>query len=80
MRNTEFFQQLEQFFGVKGTKVLGFGKSGLAQSIYAEVKQFRLNTPARPVQRAELGGPGAAKAGQSASKDCEGGGSRSDGD
>jgi hypothetical protein len=37
--------QLEEFFGLKGTKVLGFEKSGLAQSIYAEMKQYRLNKP-----------------------------------
>jgi hypothetical protein len=37
--------ELEQFFGVKGTKVIGFQKSGLAQSIYAELKQHRLNKP-----------------------------------
>ena len=36
---------LEQFFGVKATKVIGFQKSGLAQSIYAELKQHRLNKP-----------------------------------
>jgi hypothetical protein len=39
--------QLEQWFGVKGTKVIGFEKSGLAQSIYAELKQHRLNKPGR---------------------------------
>jgi hypothetical protein len=38
--------ELEQFFGLKGTKVIGFEKSGLAQSIYAELKQHRLNKPA----------------------------------
>lgn len=38
--------ELEQYFGVKGTKVIGFQKSGLAQSIYAELKQHRLNKPA----------------------------------
>ena len=37
---------LEKFFAVKGTKVLGFTKSGLAQSIYAELKQHRINKPA----------------------------------
>jgi hypothetical protein len=37
--------ELEQFFGVKGTKLIGFQKSGLAQSIYAELKQHRLNKP-----------------------------------
>jgi len=41
-------QELQQFFGLKGTKVIGFQKSGLAQSIYAELKQHRLNKPAKP--------------------------------
>jgi len=36
---------LEQFFGVKAAKVIGFQKSGLAQSIYAELKEHRLNKP-----------------------------------
>jgi hypothetical protein len=45
--------ELEQFFGVKGTKVIGFEKSGLAQSIYAELKQHRLN---KPVARGKEGG------------------------
>ena len=40
--------ELEQFFGVKGAKVIGFQKSGLAQSVYAELKQHRLNKPAKP--------------------------------
>jgi hypothetical protein len=40
--------ELEQFFGLKGSKVIGFAKSGLAQSIYAELKQHRLNKPAKP--------------------------------
>ena len=39
--------ELEQFFGVKGTKVIGFEKSGLAQSVYAELKQYRLNKPVK---------------------------------
>ena len=38
----------EKFFAVKGAKAIGFTKSGLAQSIYAELKSFRLNKP--PVQ------------------------------
>jgi hypothetical protein len=37
--------ELQEFFGVKGAKVLGFQKSTLAQSIYAEMKQHRLNSP-----------------------------------
>jgi hypothetical protein len=35
----------EKFFAVKGAKAIGFTKSGLAQSIYAELKSFRLNKP-----------------------------------
>ena len=37
---------LEQHFGVREAKVVGFAKSGLAQSIYAELKAYRLNKPA----------------------------------
>lgn len=37
---------LQTFFGVKNAKVVGFKKSGLAQSIYAELKQYRLNKSA----------------------------------
>ena len=40
--------ELERFFGLKGTKVIGFEKSGLAQSVYAELKQHRLNKPVKP--------------------------------
>jgi len=36
---------LEKFFGLKSTKVVGFAKSGLAQSIYAELKAHRINQP-----------------------------------
>ena len=39
---------LEKFFGVKGAKTIGFGKSGLAQSIYAELKEHRINQPVAP--------------------------------
>jgi len=35
----------EKFFAVKGAKAIGFTKSGLAQSIYAELKAYRLNKP-----------------------------------
>ena len=41
-------EELERFFGLKGTKVIGFEKSGLAQSVYAELKEHRLNKPAKP--------------------------------
>ena len=36
---------LEKFFVIKGAKVIGFAKSGLAQSIYAELKEHRINRP-----------------------------------
>jgi hypothetical protein len=39
-------KDLQAFFGFKGTKVVGFAKSDLAQSIYAELKQYRINSPA----------------------------------
>jgi hypothetical protein len=35
----------ERFFAVKGAKAVGFTKSGLAQSIYAELKAHRINKP-----------------------------------
>src|SRR5438552_7550113 len=38
-------EELEKHFGAKGAKVVGFAKSGLAQSIYAELKQHRINKP-----------------------------------
>jgi hypothetical protein len=38
--------ELEKLFGIKGAKVVGFSKSGLAQSIYAEMKEHRINQPA----------------------------------
>ena len=36
---------LESFFGIKGAKAIGFEKSGLAQSLYAELREFRINQP-----------------------------------
>jgi hypothetical protein len=39
---------LETFFNVRGAKAVGFAKSGLAQSIYAELKPYRINAPAHP--------------------------------
>jgi hypothetical protein len=38
-------EDLDTHFGIKGAKVLGFAKSGLAQSIYAELKEHRVNKP-----------------------------------
>jgi len=37
--------EIEKFFDIRGAKVVGFEKSGLAQSIYAELKEHRINRP-----------------------------------
>jgi len=37
--------ELDTHFGIKGAKVIGFAKSNLAQSIYAEMKESRINQP-----------------------------------
>jgi hypothetical protein len=41
---------LEKHFGLKGAKAVGFRKSGLAQSIYAELKEHRINKPVTPTK------------------------------
>ena len=41
-------EELEKLFGIKGAKVIGFEKSGLAQSLYAELKEHRINMPVVP--------------------------------
>jgi hypothetical protein len=46
-------EELEKFFGVKGAKVVGFQKSGLAQSIYAGLKQHRINKPMNPAAQSK---------------------------
>lgn len=51
---------LEKHFAVKGAKVVGFQKSGLAQSIYAELKEFRINKPV-PGSNSEKSGAGEAR-------------------
>ncbi len=45
---------LEQFFGIKGAKVVGFQKSDLAQSIYGELKERRINQPINPSKGEQL--------------------------
>jgi hypothetical protein len=42
---------LERFFGLTGTKVIGFEKSALAKSIYAGLKEHRINRPVWPNER-----------------------------
>jgi hypothetical protein len=39
-------EDLEKHFAIRGAKVIGFAKSTLASSIYAELKEYRLNKPA----------------------------------
>ena len=58
---------LEKFFSIKGAKVIGFAKSGLAQSIYAELKEHRIN---QPVARSKpAGSPPTPPSGRKASPD-----------
>ena len=38
-------EDLETFFGLTGTKVIGFRKSDLAKSLYSSLKPFRINKP-----------------------------------
>jgi hypothetical protein len=51
---------LEKFFNAKGAKAVGFLKSGLAQSIYAELKEHRLNKPPHVPTPPKSGKPPAA--------------------
>jgi hypothetical protein len=44
-------KELEKLLGIKGAKVIGFEKSGLAQSLYAELKAHRINRPVEPSKR-----------------------------
>ena len=38
----------ERLFKIQGAKAVGFAKSDLAKSIYAELKAYRLNQPLHP--------------------------------
>ena len=49
-------EELEKLIGGKGAKVIGFEKSGLAQSLYAEMKQYRINRPVAQSGRREDAG------------------------
>lgn len=44
---------LERLFNVRGAKAIGFAKAGLAQSIYAELKPWRINQPSASQKRSE---------------------------
>lgn len=41
----------ERLFKVKGAKTVGFAKSELAKSIYAELKSFRINQPVNAAKK-----------------------------
>ena len=43
--------ELHDFFALNGVKLLGFRKSGLSKSLYAELKQFRINEPVVPEKK-----------------------------
>ena len=51
--------ELTTFFGIKGAKVVGFAKSGLAQSIYAEMREHRINKPLPTDKKRDPKGNGA---------------------
>jgi len=42
---------LDRFFGIRGAKTIGFAKSGLAKSIYAELKKHLINQPVAAVKK-----------------------------
>ena len=41
----------ERLFKIKGAKTVGFAKSDLAKSIYAELKPYRINEPLHPSKK-----------------------------
>jgi len=41
----------ERLFKIKGAKTVGFAKSDLAKSIYAELKPHRINEPLHPSKK-----------------------------
>ena len=43
----------ERLFKIKGAKTVGFAKSELAKSIYAELKGYRINQPLHPSKPSE---------------------------
>jgi hypothetical protein len=48
---------LARFFRIQEAKVVGFEKSDLAKSLYAELKQHRINKPVDPSPRSDSGSP-----------------------
>lgn len=60
---------LEEHFRIKGAKVVGFAKSGLAQSIYAELKEHRINQPVTPTKPKQSESPPAPPGAREAVRD-----------
>ena len=60
---------LERYFGIKGAKTIGFAKSGLAQSIYAELKGHRINRPVTPTKPKQLEPPPVSRGTREAVRD-----------
>ncbi len=50
-------KDIEKHFDLQGVKLLGFRKSGLAKSVYAELKKYRINEPHHPVKTEEEDSP-----------------------
>ncbi len=48
---------LEKFFGIRGAKTVGFAKSGLAQSLYAGLKQHLIHQPVAAIKKPVLPSP-----------------------
>lgn len=44
----------ERLFQIKGAKTVGFAKSELAKSIYAELKPYRINEPLHPAKKTDV--------------------------
>jgi hypothetical protein len=47
----------ERMFKMKGAKAVGFAKSGLAKTIYAALKPYRINEPLHPAKKTEAPAP-----------------------
>ncbi|MDR0310914.1 MAG: hypothetical protein LBJ21_04955 [Acidobacteriota bacterium] len=52
-------EELESFIGATGVKALGFMKSGLAQSLYSSLKNYRINAPGGGKPHGSITQPGA---------------------
>ncbi len=51
----------ERLFKIEGAKTVGFAKSELAKSIYAELKPYRINEPLHPSKKPDAAQPPAGR-------------------